>query len=260
MTDPSGRGAGGGIIGLVEIIDDLAAELARIESILDSLDGSDWARPSLCPGWSISDVVLHLAQTQEAAAATVNRPVTDRSQAVEPRGVDAAAGRAVEAERDAPRAVFDRWRQACAAFEAAYRRAPPESLVVWVGGTLRPSTLATTRLAEHWAHGLDIATPLDAPYPDTNRLRHIAWLGHRTLPYAFTIAGQAPAEVYCELTPPEGGQTWRFGSPDAPSTIRGDGGAFCRIGAQRLTPAGSGLMTSGPDAEAALAVLRNYAA
>src|SRR6185312_482453 len=89
MTDPSGRGAGGGIIGLVEIIDDLAAELARIESILDSLDGSDWARPSLCPGWSISDVVLHLAQTQEAAAATVNRPVTDRSQAVEPRGVDA---------------------------------------------------------------------------------------------------------------------------------------------------------------------------
>lgn len=244
----------------MEIIDDLAAELARIESILAHLDESDWARPSLCTGWSISDVVLHLAQTQEAAAATVSRPVADRSQAVEASGVDAAAGRAVEAERDTPEAVFERWRRACAAFETAYRQAQPDSLVHWVGGTLRPATPATTRLAEHWAHGLDIATPLDAPFPDTNRLRHIAWLGHRTLPYAFTIAGQTSREVYCELTPPEGGQTWRFGSPDAPSTIRGDGGAFCRVGAQRLAPTASGLVTSGPDADAALAVLRNYAA
>jgi uncharacterized protein (TIGR03084 family) len=205
-------------------------------------------------------VVLHRAQTQEAAAATVSRPVADRTQATEATGVDAAAARAVEAERDAPRAVFERWQRACRAFETAYRQAPPDSLVTWVGGTLKPATLATTRLAEHWAHGLDVATPLDAPLPDTNRLRHIAWLGHRTLPYAFTVAGQAPRDVYCELTPPEGGQAWKFGSPDSPSAIRGEGGAFCRVGAQRLTPSDSGLIATGPDAEAALAVLRNYAA
>ena len=244
----------------MEILEDLTAELDRIDAILDHLDDSDWAHPSLCPGWSIADVVLHLAQTQEAAAATVSRPVADRTQAVEASGVDAAAGKAVEAERDAPRAIFGRWRRACRAFEAAYRQAQPDSLVSWVGGTLRPATLATTRLAEHWAHGLDIATPLDAPFPDTNRLRHIAWLGHRTLPYAFTIAGQTPQEVYCELAPPVGGDSWRFGSPAAPSTIRGEGGAFCRVGAQRLTAAASGLVTNGPDADAALALLRNYAA
>jgi uncharacterized protein (TIGR03084 family) len=250
---------GDGKMGAMEIIDDLVAEQRRIESILGHLDDQEWATPSLCAGWSISDVVLHLAQTQEAAAATVCRPVTESSRAEEPRGVDDAAARAVEAERDVPVAVFDRWRRACDAFVAEFHRADPETLVQWVGGSLKPATLATTRLAEHWAHGLDIATPLEAHFPDTNRLRHIAWLGHRTLPYAFTITGQDPQVVYCELYGPEGGETWTFGPADAPSSIRGDGGAFCRVGAQRLTPADSGLFTAGPYADAALAVLRNYA-
>jgi uncharacterized protein (TIGR03084 family) len=244
----------------MEIIDDLAAEQARIESILGQLDDKAWATPSLCAGWSICDVVLHLAQTEQAAAATVGRPIRERNRAAEARGVDDAAERAVEAERDAPAAVFERWRRACDAFVAAFRQADPDALVQWVGGTLKPATLATTRLAEHWAHGLDIATPLGAHFPDTNRLRHIAWLGHRTLPYAFTVAGQTPQVVYCELFGPEGGQPWTFGSPDAPSSIRGDAGAFCRVGAQRLTPAESGLIAAGPHADAALAVLRNYAA
>ena len=53
---------------------------------------------------------------------------------------------------------------------------------------------------------------------------------------------------------------WRFGPPDAPSTIRGDAGAFCRVGAQRLRPDDSGLETGGPYGLAALRVLRNYAA
>lgn len=244
----------------MEIIDDVVAEQARIESILGELDDEGWATQSLCAGWSICDVVLHLAQTEEAAAATLGRPISERNRAGEARGVDDAAERAVEAERDVPEAVLERWRRACHAFVAAFRQADPGALVQWVGGTLKPATLATTRLAEHWAHGLDIATPLGAHFSDTNRLRHVAWLGHRTLPYAFTVAGQTPQPVYCELFGPEGGEPWIFGSLDAPSSIRGDGGAFCRVGAQRLTPAESGLIAAGPYADAALAVLRNYAA
>jgi uncharacterized protein (TIGR03084 family) len=244
----------------MQIIDDLVAEQDRIDSILAQLDDEGWATPSLCPGWSICDVVLHLAQTEEAAATTVSRPILVGNRASEARGVDDAVGRAVVADRDLPQAVFERWRLACVAFASAYRQADPGTLVQWVGGTLKPPTLATTRLAEHWAHGLDIALPLGASYPDTNRLRHIAWLGHRTLPYAFTIAGQAPQPVYCELSGPEGGAPWTFGSPDAPSSIRGDAGAFCRVGAHRLAPTESGLITAGPHADTALALLRNYAA
>jgi uncharacterized protein (TIGR03084 family) len=243
----------------VEIIDVLVAEQDRIAYILTQLDWQGWATPSLCAGWSVCDVVLHLAQTEEAAAATVCRPVTEQTRAEESLGVDAAVGRAVETERDLPEAVFERWRRACDAFVTAFRQAAPESSVKWVGGTLKPATLATTRLAEHWAHGLDIATPLGVDFPDTNRLSHVAWLGHRTLPYALTVAGRVPQDVYCELLSPEGDEQWTFGPPDAPSSIRGEGGAFCRVGAQRLPPRDSGLVTTGPFGDVALAVLRNYA-
>ena len=128
-----------------------------------------------------------------------------------------------------------------------------------MAGSLKPATLATTRLAEHWAHALDITEPLGIPFPDTDRLRHIAWLGHATLPYAFAVAGQEPHEVRCELTGPDG-SSWRYGPEGAGSTISGPAGAFCRVGAHRLSPDESGLATSGPHAAAALRVLRNYAA
>jgi uncharacterized protein (TIGR03084 family) len=124
---------------------------------------------------------------------------------------------------------------------------------------LRPQTLATTRLAEHWTHALDVTQPFGADYPDTDRIRHIAWLGHATLPYAFHLAGREPAPVRVELVGPSGAR-WTFGPQDAPSRIEGSASAFCRVGAQRLLPEESGLRTRGPHGAAALRVLRNYAA
>jgi uncharacterized protein (TIGR03084 family) len=119
--------------------------------------------------------------------------------------------------------------------------------------------LATTRLAEHWIHGLDITGPLEIAFPDTDRLRHVAWLAHRTLPYAWSLAGAEAQAVFCELTGPTG-ELWAFGPADAPSRIRGPAGEFCRVGARRLAPGATHLTVEGPYASAALQVLRTYAA
>ncbi|HVB27029.1 MAG TPA: hypothetical protein VNE21_03850 [Mycobacteriales bacterium] len=64
--------------------------------------------------------------------------------------------------------------------------------------------------------------------------------------------------MFCELTGPDG-TSWRYGPPDAESTITGSAGAFCRVGAQRLAPEDSGLVATGPYGQRALAVVRNYA-
>jgi uncharacterized protein (TIGR03084 family) len=140
----------------------------------------------------------------------------------------------------------------------ALRNADPDTRYPWIAASLRPGALATTRLAEHWAHALDIAEPLGADHPDTDRLRHVAWLAHRTLPYGFELAGQQPQPVYAELTAPDG-RSWTFGDAEAASRIVGEAGVFCRVGAQRLTPEASGLVAEGPYGVAALRVLRNYA-
>ncbi|CAM3632884.1 maleylpyruvate isomerase family mycothiol-dependent enzyme [Kibdelosporangium persicum] len=240
----------------MEIFDDLVAEYDRLDGIFATLSAEDWMRPSAAAEWSNVDVLLHLAQTEETVVATVT------GSGVRERGamsVDEAMDQWVRAERAGPEVVYPRWRAARRKSVEVLRSADPAKASAWASAALRPATMATTRLAEHWAHALDITEPLGIPYPDTDRLRHIARLAHRTLPYAFQLAGRQPVAVRAELTGPDG-QTYRFGPDDAGSTITGSLGAFCRVGAQRLKPEQSGLTTTGPHAAAALRVLRNYAA
>jgi uncharacterized protein (TIGR03084 family) len=240
------------------IFDDLEAEQAGIDAILAGLSEEAWLSESGAPGWTIADVVLHLAQSEEAVMASVAGARQPGDWLRFGDSVDAAMAALVAADDSTPSQIFDRWRTARRASLAALREADPTVALLWVATSLKPRTLATTRLAEHWAHALDITGPLGIDYPDTDRLRHIAWLGHSTLPYALSLAGQPPAAVYCELTAPDG-SIWRYGPPDAASTITGPAGAFCRVGAQRLSPEESGLVTTGPHGPAALKVLRNYA-
>lgn len=241
-------------------MDDLEAEQDQLEAVLATLSQADWTSPSAATGWTVADVVLHLAQTEEAVPATVRGEpgITDWRRYGDT--VDEAMAAMVRsgAQAAAPAQIFTRWRTARRAAVQALRTADPRRPVRWVTTSLKPRTLATTRLAEHWAHAQDITGPLGIDYPDTMRLRHIAWLGHSTLPYAFRLAGLPAAPVYCDLAAPDGTR-WRLGDPAADSTITGPAGAFCRVGAQRLQPADSGLQTSGPHGGQALRVLRTYA-
>jgi uncharacterized protein (TIGR03084 family) len=240
------------------IFDDLVAEQDRLDGILAGIGADGWASASGAAGWSVTDVVLHLAQTEEAVIASVTGGDALSGGPIEAGTLDDVMDRLVRAQRATPAEVFQRWRTARRAAVIALRQADPGTRLPWAAAPLSPAALATTRLAEHWAHGLDITGPLGIPFPDTDRLRHVAWLGHRSLPYAFALAGHEPHEVYCELVAPDGG-TWRYGPADADSAIRGRAGAFCRVGAQRLRPETSELATTGPHAQAALQVLRNYA-
>jgi uncharacterized protein (TIGR03084 family) len=241
------------------IFDDLEAEQDRLEEILTGLAAAQWTAPSAAPGWSVADVVLHLAQTEEAVVASVSgaalRPARESGATV-----DQFADDMVRAQRAEPAVVFERWRAARRAAVRALRAAGPGQPLSWVEAPLKPATMATTRLAEHWAHGLDITGPLGIAFPDTDRLRHVAWLAHRSLPYAFALAGEGAQDVRCDLAAPDGVTVWRFGPDGAGSVISGTAGAFCRVAAQRLAPGQSGLRATGPQGDAALRLLRTYAA
>ncbi|MGI5282287.1 maleylpyruvate isomerase family mycothiol-dependent enzyme [Nonomuraea polychroma] len=244
---------------MTDIFDDLAAEYRQVDAVLESLTPEQWAHPSAAAGWTVSDVVLHLAQTEE----TVTGPSITDGTALLPSvetTVDGLADEMVAAERGMPPAdLLARWRKSAFATPEALRAHPPGTRLSWVRTPLSPRTLATTRIAEHWAHALDITVPLGIDYPDTARLRHVAWLAHRTLPYAFAVAGLPGAPVFCDLTAPDGAR-WTFGDPDAPNRITGLASEFCRVGARRLTPEQTGLTAQGPRGADALRAVRNYAA
>ena len=99
---------------------------------------------------------------------------------------------------------------------------------------------------ETWAHGQDVADALGVQRVPTDRLRHVAFIGVRTLGYGFVSHGRpAPTQpVRVELTGP-GGEHWAFGGDDAENRVTGPALDFALLVTQRrhrddlaLTPTG----------------------
>ena len=238
----------------------LAAEEERLEEILSGLDAVEWDKGSACAGWSVRDVVLHLAQTEEAVVASLGGGAFAAPASADVSTIDDLMAAWVDAERDSSGDAFARWQTARRDALDGLRAAPADQVVQWAAAPLKPLTLATTRLSEHWIHALDISEPLGRDLPDSDRLWHIARLAQRTLPYAYARAGRSDApSVYVELDPPDGGDPWTFGEPGAQVTIAGRAGEFCRVAARRLPAAGASLVASGPGADEVLDLIRTYA-
>jgi uncharacterized protein (TIGR03084 family) len=247
----------------------LAAQVAELGDFLASLTSADWERPSPCEGWSVSDVVLHLAQTNEMATASAQgtydefvAPMRTGGAGQAVQNVDEGAALAVEAERGQPgEAIFARWRASADTMRDALAAADPHARVTWVEGQLSVRTLTTTRLAETWIHTGDVMNALEVEPVPTARLWHIARLAWRTLPYAFARAGrELSGPVAFELTAPGGGDDWRF-LPDTEPTTRVSGRAdeLCLVAARRVDPSATGLTGTGPDLAAVLDLVRTYA-
>ena len=237
----------------------LGGQQQELDLMLAALAPRHWERPSRCPGWTIADVVLHLAQTDEMVVAIAEGRWAEAVAGFSGSSVDDAAGRMVEEERGATGpVVHSRWRAAAEAERALLSACDASQRLPWVVGDLPARTLATTRLAETWIHTGDVAWALGIQPPPTERLWHIARLAWRTLPYAFARSGQTlRGPVTLELTAPDG-TTWSFGE-SALTTVRGSAEEFCLVAGRRLNVEETSLVGEGPDAESVLALVRTFA-
>ncbi len=250
-----------------DILVALASQHSELAEIVDGCTNDDWKRPTRCVGWDVASVLAHLALTDEFATASA-RGELDRyddgllgSREHQTVSVDAAAAAQVDAERGAGGdAIRQRWHDASETMRVALQAGDPHQRVTWVAGKLSLQTLATTRLSECWIHTGDIASALGITLPLTDRLRYIARLAWRTLPYAFERADMTMnGPVALELIGPNGEQ-WRF-DPDRPAltTIRGSAAEFCDVAARRVDPAETDLVATGSDAAGVLRLVRTYA-
>jgi uncharacterized protein (TIGR03084 family) len=132
--------------------------------------------------------------------------------------------------------------------------------VNWVAGELSARTLVTTRLAETWIHTGDVADAFGVTLPATDRLRLIARLAWRTLPYAFSSAGRTmTGPVAFRLVAPDGG-SWDFVPEEPPlTTITGPAVELCDVAARRVEASATSLRGEGPDSDDVLALVRTYA-
>jgi uncharacterized protein (TIGR03084 family) len=248
------------------LLADLDAEHRDLELLLSGLTPDQWAAPTRCPGWDVADVVLHLAQTDEMAVASLaNGPSGPRpawtEELADVGSVDEGAALLVARERGSPNEVLlERWVSGAGTLVERLDDVDLSTRVTWVTGQLSARTLATTRLAEAWIHGGDVAATLGISRIPTDRLGPIARLAWRTLPYAFVRAGLAPpGPVAFHLVSPSGVH-WDF-EPDEPATttLEGPAAELCEVAARRVDPSSTGLVAEGPDGATVLSLVRTYA-
>jgi uncharacterized protein (TIGR03084 family) len=245
------------------LIGDLRAETADLERLL--VPGV-WAVPTPADDWSVRDQITHLAWFDEAAVRAVTAPEAFRDEVRETLGKGLDADLLVRERRSMPDEEVLSW------FGAARRRmievlssADPAVRIPWYGPDMGAVSFTTARLMETWAHGQDVVDGLRAAGHDverepTDRLRHVAEIGVRALPWSFAVHGRPRPDVpvRVELTLP-GAAVWTAGPDAAADVVRGTALDFCLVVTQRRHPADVNLAVSGPVATEWISVAQAFA-
>jgi uncharacterized protein (TIGR03084 family) len=252
-----------------EIVGVLAEQQQELAGLVGDLTAEQWAAPSACAGWSVSDVLLHLAQTNEMAIGSARGDLMGAMAALTEGlaptqgDIDDGAALMVDHQRGASGdEVRARWAASCTALRAALLQRQPGDRLTWVAGELAARTLGTTRLAETWIHTGDIADGLGVELVPTDRVWPIARLAWRTIPYAFTRDGlEPPGPVAFELVGPSGA-AWSFRPDDdvgLVATITGSGHELCQVASRRVPREATSLTADTEAGEQVLARIRTWA-
>ncbi|MFG1942917.1 TIGR03084 family metal-binding protein [Nonomuraea sp. NPDC048826] len=248
---------------MAELLDDLRAETASLEALLDPLGPGDWELPTPAAGWAIRDQVSHLAWFDDAAHTAIADPGSFRAMLGSMLGAEPATtpDDLARQSRAMPAGELRAWFGAARArLIGALAPLPPKQRLPWYGVDMSAASFTTARLMETWAHGQDVADALGRTREPTDRLRHVARIGVMALPYSFTVRGlPVPAEpVRVELVTP-GGEPWTAGPEGAAGVVRGPMLDFCLAVTQRAHPAETALEITGEPAVTWMRIAQAYA-
>src|SRR5271166_3802669 len=176
------------------MVADLRAESDDLDALVAPLAAERWAEPTPAPGWTIAHQIGHLLWTDRVALLSV----TDEAGFADalakamanPTGFVEAA--AEELAATPPDELLAEWRRTRGRLHDELLTVPDGRKLPWFGPPMSAPSMATARLMETWAHGLDVADALGVQRHATERLRSIAHLGVRTRDYAFSVHNLAP--------------------------------------------------------------------
>ncbi|GFG65577.1 hypothetical protein MKUB_30670 [Mycobacterium kubicae] len=244
------------------IVADLRAESDDLDALVTPLSPDEWAMPTPAPGWTIAHQIAHLLWTDRVALTAVTDEeafgVVLTAAAADPGGfVDAGAE---DLAAMPPGDLLNDWRITREKLHQALVTVPDGRKLPWFGPPMSAASMATARLMETWAHGLDVADALGVSRPATERLRSIAHLGVRTRDYAFAVNNLTPPNepFRVELRGP-GGDVWTWGPDDASQRVTGSALDFCFLVTQRRALSSLDVTADGADARRWLSLAQAFA-
>jgi uncharacterized protein (TIGR03084 family) len=240
-----------------DILSDLVAEQQFLDQSLQRIPIKIWDYETPAKPWTVRDTIAHLANFEELAADVIaGGDAIKRWQTSS--DLDSLRKEAITKGRNMrPQDVIEWWRGGRAKVVEPLSHMSAEDRIDWIDGDMSARTFATYRLMETWAHGLDIYATLELEVEDTPRIRHVCWLGWKTLPYAFKDHGLDYEPVRIELIGP-GYSRWIFGPEEAENRIKGSASDWARIAVRRIEPEQTRLKVTGDVAQAALEVAKAY--
>ncbi|MDR7085629.1 uncharacterized protein (TIGR03084 family) [Aeromicrobium panaciterrae] len=247
---------------LDQVLTDLEAESAQLDSWVSVLDAAGWETITTPEGWTVThqighlhwtDLASHMAITDEAAFAE-----NLKEAAKNPTGfVDLGAE---EMALTPPAELLTLWREGRTALQAALRGVPDGERIPWYGPPMSPVSMVTARLMETWAHSHDVAEALGIEVPKTSRAKHVAHIGVRARGFAYMMRGEEipEGEVRVELTGPDG-DLWTWGPEDAPERVTGNGYDFALLVSRRRHRDDVDVRAIGENAEHWLTIAQAFA-
>ena len=249
------------MVALADMLADLTAESSEVDAMVADLPAARWADPTPAAGWTIAHQIAHLAWTDEASRLAIADPDAFLTRMANMLADPATyVDRGAEEFLDEPPVLLARWRAGRVSLNAALASVPEGQKIPWYGTAMSPVSMATARIMETWAHGLDIAESLGLTRTPTARLRHIVHLGHRTFAHSF-MAHDRPAPtgpVQLRLNAPDG-TPWVFGPDEATNRVTGSALDFCLLVTQRRNRADLDLVAQGPAADEWLDIAQAFA-
>jgi uncharacterized protein (TIGR03083 family) len=237
--------------------DAVAAVRADREVLLDigrSLTAAQWEAPSGCPGWSVQDLVAHLATEFWA--------VVDASQLPDVTGQPFERAMEIEVESrrgQTPEAVLNDYEQVSATgLEALAGMAGIDApLPLLDVGTYPVSVLPSAYAFDHYTHiRADLFAPrgpLDGPPPPADELRTGAaldWIEAALPQQNAEATAQATIEIQVTGT---AARSIAFGSGPVKATVTSDAAAFVRWVTQRGSWQALGVRAAGDQQALAVA-------
>ncbi len=143
----------------------MAAEVARLDRFFAGLGEAEWQAPSRCAGWSVRDVLAHLAATEDYNRACLDGTVQQFLGEMGAKGAtDLATANEIgirELDTRSPQQILDMWRTRASASREEFRARDGGSVDSSVGAY--PARWQAFHLAFELAtHADDVAVPVTA--------------------------------------------------------------------------------------------------
>jgi len=249
-------------VGMDQLTNDLMAETEVLRALLVGLPDIDWELATPAEGWAVRDQISHLAYFDDAAVQSATDPDAFQAELAKMLSGGGLSPDDIAARyRDLPPVRLLAWfDESRARLVSTFAALDPGTRVPWYGPPMSAASSVTARLMETWAHGQDVVDSLGADREPTERLRHVAHIGVRAMPFSYALRGRRAPDtpVRVELTAP-GGELWTWGPEGAADLVRGPALDFCLLVTQRRHRDDLALEVTGPVATEWLAIAQAFA-